>query len=118
MTNNKKATRYFSERQELSVSRAIDGRRTINSGASLFQGGDVVTKTFCIECKTQMEEKKSFSVKREWIDKIKEEAFASDKDNWAIAFNFGGENQSENYYIVDEKLFKKLVRGEDEDARY
>ena len=118
MTKNKESTRYYSTQQEISVARAIDGRRTPNSGATLFIKGDVVTKTFCIECKTQIEEKKSFSVKREWIEKIKEEAFASNKDNWAIAFNFGGENQSENYYIVDEKLFKKLVRGEDSDADY
>ena len=118
MTRNKESTRYYSTQQEISVARAIDGRRTPNSGATLFTKGDVVTKTFCIECKTQMDEKKSFSVKRDWINKLEEEAFASGKPNWAIAFNFGGENQSENYYIVDEKLFKKLVSGEDEDARY
>lgn len=118
MTRNKDSTRYYSTQQEISVARAIDGRRTPNSGATLFTKGDVVTKTFCIECKTQMDEKKSFSVKREWIDKLEEEAFASDKPNWAIAFNFGGERQNDNYFIINERLFKKLVRGEDEDARY
>ena len=118
MTRNKDSTRYYSTQQEISVARAIDGRRTPNSGATLFTKGDVVTKTFCIECKTQMDEKKSFSVKREWIDKLEEEAFASDKPNWAIAFNFGGERQKDNYFIINERLFKKLVRGEDEDARY
>lgn len=114
MTRNKDCTRYYSTLQEISVARAIDGRRTPNSGATFFTKGDVLTKTFCIECKTQVEEKKSFSIKKEWIEKLKEEAFASNKPNWAIAFNFGGEYQTTNYYIVDEKLFKKLVREEEE----
>ena len=48
------------------------------------------------------------SIKRDWIDKIKEEAFAIGKPYWAVAFNFGGLGNQENFYIIDESLFKQL----------
>lgn len=110
MTKNKDSTRYYSTQQEWWVSRLIDGRRTPNSGATLFTKGDVLTKLFMIECKTQMKEKKSFSIKKEWIDKLKEEAFSGNKPYWAIAFNFGGEDQTDNYFVINSELFQKLVR--------
>jgi hypothetical protein len=69
----------------------------------------VVTEQFCIECKTAMTEKQSMSIKRDWIDKIKEEAFAIGKPYWALAFNFGGLDNPENYYVIDEKLFLRLI---------
>ena len=108
MTNNKNATRWYSERQELAIAKAIDGRRTINSGATVFGGGDVVTKRWMIEAKTQIEEKKTFSIKSEWLEKAREEAFSMKKDFMALAFNFGGENQTENYYVISERDFKRL----------
>ena len=112
MTSNKDATRWFSERQELSVARAIDGRRTINSGATRFNLGDVVTKSWMLECKTQMQEKRSFSIKKEWLEKAKEEAFATDKSHVALVFNFGGEDQTHNYYVISEEDFKRLLEIE------
>ena len=36
MTQNKESTKWFSDRQELAVSRAIGGRRTVMSGAAKF----------------------------------------------------------------------------------
>lgn len=108
ITHNKDATRWFSEQQELAIARAIDGRRTPNSGATKFFKGDVVTKRWMIEAKTQIEEKKTFSIKSEWLEKAREEAFSMKKDFMALAFNFGGENQTENYYVISERDFKRL----------
>ena len=110
MTKNTEATKWYSDRQELAVARAIDGRRTPMSGASAFVKGDVVTRDWLIECKTQMAEKKSFSIKKDWIDKSREEAFATGKPHVAIAFNFGGEDQSKNYFIISQEDFVELVR--------
>jgi len=55
-----------------------------------------------------MTEKQSMSIKRDWIDKLKEEAFAMGKPYWALVFSFGGLNNPENFYIIDERLFKQL----------
>lgn len=104
-------TRKYSKAQENQVAKAISGKRTLNSGATLFQKGDVHSNSFCIECKTALTEKQSVSIKKDWIDKLKEETFASGKSFWALVFNFGTANtlrKAENYYIISEELFIKL----------
>lgn len=102
-------TRKYSKAQESKVAKNLKGRRQPNSGATAFSKGDVKTTHFCIECKTATTEKQSMSIKRDWIDKLKEEAFAMGKPHWAVAFNFGGLNNGENYYVIDEKLFLRLI---------
>lgn len=106
MTHNKNATRYFSRRQENSVAKSLNGRVVANSGAAKFVAGDVNTDLFLLECKTCMEKKQSFSIKEDWLKKNKEEAFAVGKDYHALVFNFGPDEP--NYYVIDEKLFKRL----------
>lgn len=106
MTNNKKSTRYYSGRQERKVAKALKGKLVANSGASDFVAGDVTTDDMLIECKTCVENKKSFSIKKEWLEKNKEEAFEMGKSYSALAFNFGPD--TDNYYVIDEKLFKIL----------
>ena len=31
------------------------------------------------------------------------------KEHWALAFNFGGLSTTENFYIIDENLFRRLA---------
>ena len=100
------STRYYSNKQEKAVAKSLGGRQTANSGATNFSKGDCYTDKFLVECKTCVEDKKSFSIKKEWIEKNKEEAFAMRKPYSTIAFNFGP--NSENYYVIDERLFKIL----------
>ena len=69
-----KPTRFYSSRQEKQVAKTINGKQTANSGATNFSKGDVTTDKFLIECKTVCKEQKSFTIKKEWIDKNKEEA--------------------------------------------
>lgn len=109
MTKNKESTRYYSSRQEQQVAKLINGQNNSSSGSGHFRKGDVIQKesSFLIECKTTLEEKQSFSIKKEWIDKNKEEAFAMRLDNTCIAFNFGPDK--ENYFVINEKLMKFLV---------
>ncbi len=107
-----KPTRWYSNRQEKSVAKAIGGRQTANSGATDFSKGDVTTDTWLIECKTATSEKQSFSIKREWLKKNREEAFSMGKDYSALVFDFG--DNGERYYIVDEKTFKLMKERLDE----
>lgn len=99
-------TRFYSKQQEKKVAKTVHGKRTANSGATKFSKGDVVTDNFLIECKTCTEPRKSFTLKQEWFDKNKEEAFAMHKDYSAIVFDFG---DGEEHYIIDEHLFKILL---------
>ena len=60
---NKEATRYASATQEKRVANKLGGKVSSNSGAGLFNKGDIVVEdaSLLIECKTCMEPKKSFS---------------------------------------------------------
>lgn len=102
------ATRVFSNAQEKRVAKVTSGKKQANSGATAFDKGDVITKDFCIECKTQTTEKASMSIKKDWITKLKQEAFGIGKSHWAIAFNFGGLGNKENFFIIGEKEFNDL----------
>lgn len=101
-----RSTRYYSSKQEKAVAKKINGKKVANSGATSFCKGDVSTADWLIECKTCTTEKGSFSIKKEWLEKNKEEAFAMGKKYAALAFNYGPDQK--NYYIIDEKTFTVL----------
>ena len=66
-------TRFYSARQEKAVAKAVGGKKVANSGATAFYKGDVMTDKVLFECKTCTKEQKTFTIKREWIDKNREE---------------------------------------------
>jgi hypothetical protein len=106
---NKESTRAFSDAHEKSVCKALGGRQTSNSGANRFEKGDVIVDQayLLVECKCSMSEKSSFSIKKEWLEKIKEEAFRNRLMDACLCFNFAP--NGENYYVIDEKLMKNLM---------
>lgn len=106
MTHNKNSTRYYSGRQERKVAKTVSGKITANSGATKFGAGDVTTEDWLIECKTCTSEKASFSIKKEWLEKNKQEAFAMRKMYNTLCFDYG--DNGTRYYIVDEKTFIKM----------
>lgn len=107
MTNNKNSTRYYSSRQEKRIAKAVNGKKVANSGATAFCKGDVTTDSWLFEAKTKTTESNSFSIKREWIEKNKEEAFAMGKDYNALVIDFGDGKQ---FYLLDEKTFLEMKR--------
>ena len=101
-----KPTRFYSSKQEKAVAKVVQGKQVANSGATAFNKGDVNTENWLIECKTATTAKASFSIKREWLEKNREEAFAMGKHYNALCFDYG--NGGQRYYIVDEKTFVKM----------
>jgi len=110
VTKNKASTRFASTTQEDRVSNKFGGRVVPNSGAGLFSKSDVIidSASLSIECKTLQKPKDSFSIKKVWIDKHYDEAFANRLCNTALAFNFNFED-TKDYYVIDDKLMKFLV---------
>ena len=113
---NKEATRHASSVQENRLANKLGGQVTSNSGAGLFNKGDVFVSdaSLLVECKTCLEPKKSFSIKKEWIEKNREEAFRVRLDNHVIAFNFDYQDKKD-YYVIDDKLMEFLVEKLAED---
>lgn len=101
-----KSTRYYSSQQEKRTAKNLGGKTVANSGAPSFCGGDVKLDNFLIECKTKTSESQSMSIKKEWLEKTKEEALAQRKRFYSLAFDFGAKD---NYYIIDEKTFKYFI---------
>lgn len=104
-----KPTRYYSSRQEKAVAKAVNGKKTANSGAAMFCAGDVVSKDVLYECKTVMKESGSFSVKKSVLDKARQEAFAMNKRHAVLVFNF--KPDGEMYYVLDQKHYLELLES-------
>ena len=96
-------TRFYSSRQEKQVAKTVGGKKVANSGATTFYKGDVTTDNILFECKTCTKEQKTFTIKREWIDKNREEAFAMGKSYSVLVIDFG---DGEQHYLISEKMFK------------
>ena len=104
---SRKPTRFYSNKQEKQVAKSLGGKQVVNSGATPFYKGDVLLDDWLIECKTTTStQKASFSIRKEWLEKNREEAFAMNKLYSALAFDYG---DGDTFYIIDEKLFKLLI---------
>lgn len=104
-------TRWYSNKQEKHIAKELGGKKVSNSGATAFNKGDVVLDNWLLEAKTKTKETNSFSIKKDWLEKNKEEAFAMKKEYNALVFDFGDGN---NYYVVDEKTFKEILRWQED----
>lgn len=108
-TGEKRPTRYYSNKQEKAVARAIGGRQTANSGATAYDKGDVTVGDrlgWTIECKTCMKDQKSFTMQKDWFDKNLDESIYMQKAHSAVVFSFGP--NSKNYYVIDETTFNVM----------
>lgn len=72
----------------------------------LLLNGDLYTNNILIEAKTAMQPKSSFSIKKDWLIKLKEEQYAMNKMYSTLCFDFGDEK--ERYYIIDENTFNYI----------
>ena len=99
-------TRHYSKSQEKRVALKFNGERTLNSGATPFQKGDVTTDKILIECKTKVKPSETMTIHKEWLEKNEKEALFMGKPYSALAFNFGPNEK--NYYIVDEYMFDMI----------
>ena len=99
-------TRQASNKQEKLVAKAVGGKKTANSGATMFMKGDILLDQVLIECKTKMTSSKSITIKKDWILKNQVEAYQMKKPMCAVAISFG---DKENYYIISENDFVRLL---------
>ena len=98
---------FIALNKKKSIAKAVGGNQTSNSGATPFQKGDVITDSFLIEAKTKTTHTESITIKKQWIEKNKQEALFMGKKYNAVAFNFGPDEP--NNYIIDEYLFQELI---------
>lgn len=104
-TSNEDSTKYWSSRQEGYIAKLLGGYIQPGSGAGKFKKCDVIVNNkLLIEAKTATTEKQQFTIKKEWLLKLRHEVIMSHKCDGVLAFNFGGENGN-NYFILNESQF-------------
>ena len=105
-------TRDYSDKQEKHISKVTGGKVQSNSGGTKFGGGDVHTDKFLIEAKTSMSVKQSFSIKKDWLNKLQEQTFEQGKEEGVLAFQF--EPYGKNYYVLTEQQFLEYLKYKEE----
>ena len=107
-----KPTKYYSNIQEKLVAKALGGQQVRASGQPLYLRGDVIIpNVMVLECKTTTQEnKKSWSIKQQWLDQLEQERLdlMLPYSALVISKNSAGNN---NMYIINEQLMKKLLEA-------
>lgn len=112
------ATRDYSNKQEKQIAKLLGGVVQPNSGGTRFGGGDVHTRDFFIEAKTPTKEQTSFTIKKEWITKMREQAFEQGKSQCALAFRFSPDDTEDLYVISAVQMLEYLTWKEENDNVY
>lgn len=102
-------SRQASDIQEIKLANDYNGKRTPNSGGTKFSGGDVVLGdiSLLIEAKTSMTPKESFSIKQDWLDKMKEQSFEQGLTRSTLAFRFAPKGT--DYFILTRSEFEEYI---------
>lgn len=91
------------------IAKFLGVKPTARSGATQNGGkGDMVDSLSLFECKTQMEEKESFTIKREWLSKIKKEQFEDRKSKSFLVFDFGRASIEEAFVVMSLRDFQEM----------
>lgn len=97
-------------------------RMTPNSGASFIKGDEQITGLVNImeELKTkvikQAPGKESFTIKKEWLEKLNREAREANQDFWYLKFSFH-EHDPDVYVICESDIIMNLVYTLTEDRK-
>ena len=84
--------REYSNKQEKRIQKSFGFKRTANSGATLFDKGDLKDEHSIFECKTLSKPQKTVTLKKEYFDKLREEEIARGKTFSFLIFDFGDGN--------------------------
>lgn len=102
------STRDYSNKQEKHIALITGGKVQSNSGGTKFGGGDVHTDKFFIEAKTPTKPQTSFTIKLEWINKMREQQFEQRKEESVLAFRFQPDLNLD-YYVLNERQFLEYL---------
>jgi hypothetical protein len=102
--------RRKSDIQEKRITKSLkqikeESKRAIASGAKWNCKSDVISEHFRVEAKTKASPSSQITLKKEWFDKISNEAFETNKTP-VLVFSFG---TSTDYYCLEDRDFLALM---------
>ena len=107
-SNTGKNTRKIANSQERRVAKKVGGQQTLASGQTPIDKADVKSSVIRAECKTTGA--KSYTLKREDLEKIAAQAEGDKIPVFVVEFTPG----RSNYYIVPEAWFLELLDAYDQ----
>jgi hypothetical protein len=96
---------------------------TLNSGATVREKGDAqikgllsIMEEYKTRTKVQAPGKKTFTIQKEWLDKLEREARAENKEFFDLRFSFH-EDDKQAYVILPEEEFISWIKTLNEDRK-
>jgi hypothetical protein len=102
------------KKNQATIDNVCSSRLTINSGAGTEKADAWITGLIEIaqEVKTQLPDRakgcKSFTIKKEWLEKLNRESIAAGKEFWWLIFSFK-ENDDDLYMVCENQVFQDMV---------
>ena len=99
---------------QATIDNVVSSRLTTNSGAGSEKGDAWITGLVEIaqEVKTQLPTRakgcKSFTIQREWLEKLDRESKEAFKEFWWLVFSFK-EDDEQLYVVADNKIFQDMI---------
>lgn len=102
------------KQNQATIDNVCSSRLTVNSGAGQEKGDAWITGLIEVaqEVKTQLVTRakghKSFTIQREWLEKLNRESREANKEFWWLVFSFK-ENDDQQYVVAESQLFQDMI---------
>ena len=102
------------QQNQATIDAVCSSRLTVNSGAGQEKGDAWITGLVEIaqEVKTQLPERakgcKSFTISREWLEKLNRESKEANKEFWWLVFSFK-EDDEQQYVVAESQVFQDMI---------
>ena len=102
------------QQNQATIDSVCSSRLTVNSGAGQEKGDAWITGLVEIsqEVKTQVATRakgcKSFSIQKEWLEKLNRESKEANKEFWWLVFSFK-EDDEQQYVVAESQVFQDMI---------
>ena len=121
--SNRMGARFEKDNHEANRKLLAVSNPTPNSGAGRVKGDEQISGLIHVmeELKTKVKPKlargsETFTIRKEWLDKLNREARAENKEFWYLKFRFN-ESEDDTYIVVGQEMLMDMVRTMADDRR-
>ena len=121
--SNRMGAKFEKENHENNQKLLASSNQTPNSGAGRVKGDEQISGIIHImeELKTRVKPKiargsQTFTIHKEWLDKLTKEAQAENKEFWYLKFRFN-ETEEDTYIVISQDIIMSMIKTMAEDRR-
>ncbi len=121
--SNRMGARFEKENHETNQKLLTSSNQTPNSGAGKIKGDEQISGLVHVmeELKTHVKPKlargsETFTIHKEWLEKLNKEAHAENKEFWYLKFRFN-ESEAETYIVLEQDMVMSMIKTMAEDRK-